>query len=108
MYSILYVIIYITIANTCMFVPGQYFVDVSRNRDHSLLVSCGIEVDTNCLVSYNYTTNSSLTTIIAPGHEYTFNLDQTLLRKDYLFEITVSVNSSKYLWRFLHSGKSPK
>ena len=91
-----------------MFVQGQNYADVSRNGDHSLLVSCGIEVDTNCLVSYNYTTNSSLTTIIAPGHEYTFILDQTPLRQDYLFEIKMSVNTFQYLWRFLHSGGSPK
>ncbi len=75
--------------------------DVSKNDNNSVTISCGTEVDKNCLVSY-YTANSIQNRILPPGHAQTITVGQ----EAEFFEIDTSKNSTQYLWRFICKGKN--
>ncbi len=75
--------------------------DVSKNDNNSITISCGTEVDKNCLVSY-YSAKSILNRILPPGQADTITLKQEIT----LIEIDTLSNSTQYLWRFVYKGKN--
>ncbi len=83
------------------FTMGYIFLDTNIADNNSVSVSCGTEVDKNCLVSY-YSANSVQNRSLPPSHIHTI----TLKSKITLFEIDTARNSTQYLWRYVYKGKT--
>ncbi len=88
------------------FTMGYIFLDtniadVSKNDNNSVSVSCGTEVDKNCLVSY-YSANFIQNRSLPPSHIHTITLKSEIT----LFEIDTARNSTQYLWRSVYKGKT--
>ncbi len=75
--------------------------DVSKNDNNIVSVSCGTEVDKNCLVSY-YSANSIQNRILLPGQADTITVKQEIT----LIEIDTLSNSTRYLWKFVYKGNN--
>jgi len=73
--------------------------DVIKNGDNSVSISCGTNVDKNCLVSY-YSASTVLNRILSPGQVHTITVEPRIT----LFEIDTFKNSTQYLWRFVCEG----